>query len=832
MLDGITEQTQLNNPTPPDGLLVITAVRFDHATSMAKGDTKSKTPSLGQSLIPAISKLQDILSRLGSDSVIDLPQLAVVGSQSSGKTSVLEALVGRDFLPRGSDICTRRPLVLQLVQIPLPEDDELDYEEWGEFSHLPGQRFTDFSTIRHEIQIETEREAGANKGISDKQIRLIFFSPYVLNINLVDLPGIMKVPVGDQPIDIESRTRAMIMSYIEHPSCIILAVSPANSDLANSDALHIARVADADGSRTIGVITKLDVLDRGTDACNFLRGNVIPLRLGYIGVVNQSEQDMFVNPSIRDALAYEKNFFYDHPVYHGLADQCGIPQLAKKLNQILAKHVKLMLPDLRAKIHAQMISVKKELASYGQVAKSDIDQGSLILNILREFSDAFTSSIEGKHEEMTFELVGGARIHYIIQSVFVKRLEDVDPCEDISDKDIQTAIQNATGSRGALFVPEVPFQVLLRRKIAQLLDPSYQCVHIIYQELVKLANKCQTRDLLRLPVLQRHLEEVLGTCLHKGLTSALRMVEHIIEMEMDYINTSHHAFIGGSKAMAAARQQQWSPVASVPTPKTKENADFNQLPATDKVQKLPAILARASPSRFITNHVRWHNKFGANGYAFRGGWGISSIFELGEPIASVDDREGIPLANDGEEIPYANDWEAISSANGQDSSLSTNDEQAIPLASGREGIISANDNSSIFPNGNHATNFEPVDNVEPIRVSSIIQLKEPPAVLKFTEAHTANLAIGIAVTKILLRSYYDIVRKNIQDRVPKAIMHFLVNNVKRELHSVLIKELYREELFAKMLEERDDIAVKRKQFKNILQVLQQAVCTLDDLSLD
>lgn len=799
-----------------------------------------ETTSLGQSLIPAINKLQDILSRLGSDSLIDLPQVAVVGSQSSGKSSVLGALVGRDLLPRGSHICTRRPLVLQLVQTRLPEDNDLDYEEWGEFSHLPGQRFPDFSAIRHEIQIETEREAGANNGISDKQISLIFFSPYVLNIKLVDLPGIMKVPVGDQPIDIEFQTRAMIMSYIEHPSCIILAVSPANSDLVNSDALHIARVADTDGSRTIGVITKLDVMDSATDARNILLGNVIPLRLGYIGVVNQSEQDIIANQSIRDALAYEKNFFNDHPGFHGLADQCGIPQLAKKLNQILAKHVKFMLPDLRAEIHGQLISVKKELASYGEVTKSNIDQGKLILDILKRFSDAFTSTIEGKYEEMTFELVGGARIHHIIQSVFVKRLEDVDPCEDLSDNDIKTAIQNATGSRDALFVPEVPFQVLLRRKIAQLLDPSLQCVHIIYHELVKLANMCRTRDLLRLPLLQRCLEKVVGNCLHEGLASALTMVEHIIEMEMDYINTSHHAFIGGSKAMAIARQQRQSPVVSVPTPKTKENADFNQLPATDKAQKLPVILARASPSRFITNHVRRHNKFGANGYAFRGSWGISSIFELGEPVSSVDDGEAIPSANGeaipsangGEEIPSANDWEAISSVNGQDSSPYANDEQAIPLAYGREGIPSAYDNSSVISNSNHATNFQPVDNVGSIRISSIIQLKEPPAVLKFTEAQTEYLSIGIAVTKILLRSYYDIVRKNIQDRVPKAIMHFLVNNVKRELHSILIKELYREELFAEMLEERNDIAVKRKKCKNILQGLHQAVCTLDDLSLD
>lgn len=95
--------------------------------------------------------------------------------------------------------------------------------------------------------METDRELGTNKGISEKQIRLKIFSPNVLNITLVDLPGITKVPVGDQPTDIEARVRTMILSYIKHETCIILAVSPANADLANSDALQMARMADPDG---------------------------------------------------------------------------------------------------------------------------------------------------------------------------------------------------------------------------------------------------------------------------------------------------------------------------------------------------------------------------------------------------------------------------------------------------------------------------------------------------------------------------------------------------------------------------------------------------------
>lgn len=120
-------------------------------TSPSSSSPSSSAAPLGSYVIPIVNKLQDIFAQLGSQSTIELPQVAVVGSQSSGKSSVLEALVGRDFLPRGSEICTRRPLVLQLLQTKRNPDGT--GEEYGEFLHLPGKRYYDFSEIRREIQV-------------------------------------------------------------------------------------------------------------------------------------------------------------------------------------------------------------------------------------------------------------------------------------------------------------------------------------------------------------------------------------------------------------------------------------------------------------------------------------------------------------------------------------------------------------------------------------------------------------------------------------------------------------------------------------------------------
>lgn len=142
-------------------------------------------------LIQLTNKLQSVVSSISTHETLDLPQIVVVGSQSSGKSSVLETIVQRDFLPRGSGIVTRRPLVLQLIT-----SRRSDATEYGEFLHTQDKKFFDFAEIRREIEGETSRLAGDNKGISRMPIHLRIYSPRVLTLTLVDLPGLTKVPIG------------------------------------------------------------------------------------------------------------------------------------------------------------------------------------------------------------------------------------------------------------------------------------------------------------------------------------------------------------------------------------------------------------------------------------------------------------------------------------------------------------------------------------------------------------------------------------------------------------------------------------------------------------
>ena len=280
-------------------------------------------------LLQVLNKLQDVLVVSGGQAQAPkLPQIVVIGSQSSGKSSVLESFVGRDFLPRGTGIVTRRPLVLQLVRTAADGDAaaataEGGADEWGEFLHAPARRFTSFEAIRAEIEAETERKLGKSKSVSADPIRLAIYSPHVVDLSLVDLPGMTKVPIADQPANIEEQLRAMALTYIEPEESLILAVSAANADLATSDAIQLARRVDPEGLRTIGVLTKLDLMDAGTDALAVLQGRVIPLKRGFVGVVNRSQQDLFDGKSPQAAREHEARFFSNHPQYQSIAARMG-----------------------------------------------------------------------------------------------------------------------------------------------------------------------------------------------------------------------------------------------------------------------------------------------------------------------------------------------------------------------------------------------------------------------------------------------------------------------------------------------------------------------------
>ena len=412
--------------------------------------------------------------------------------------------------------------------------------------------------MKREIENETARIAGSNKGINRQPINLKIYSPHVLSLTLVDLPGLTKVPIGDQPTDIERQTRNLISEYIAKPNSIVLAVSPANVDIVNSEALKLARYVDPTGKRTIGVLTKLDLMDHGTNALDILSGRVYPLKLGFIGVVNRSQQDIQSNKSMSDSLASEREFFRMHPAYRNIASRTGTQFLAKTLNSTLMGHIRERLPDIKARLNTLMGQTQQELASYGTDSFTGKEhRGSLILSLMTRFATSFIQSIDGTSGEIsTKDLCGGARIYYIFNSVFGNSLETIDPAQNLTAYDIRTAIRNSTGPRPSLFVPELAFDLLVKPQIKLLEIPSQRCVELVYEELIKICHTCGSNELSRYPRLQGKLIEVVSDLLRERLGPASSYVESLIAIQRAYINTNHPNFLGAAAAMSNVMQDK------------------------------------------------------------------------------------------------------------------------------------------------------------------------------------------------------------------------------------------------------------------------------------
>ncbi|ODV81600.1 uncharacterized protein CANTADRAFT_19227 [Suhomyces tanzawaensis NRRL Y-17324] len=529
---------------------------------------------MDETLIATINKLQDALAPLGggSSSPVDLPQITVVGSQSSGKSSVLENIVGRDFLPRGTGIVTRRPLVLQLInkraaakssndliQINTTKENgdasENNADEWGEFLHLPNKKFYNFEDIRTEIVRETDAKTGKNLGISPVPINLRIYSPHVLTLTLVDLPGLTKVPVGDQPKDIEKQIRDMIMKFISKPNAIILSVNAANTDLANSDGLKLAREVDPEGSRTIGVLTKVDLMDQGTDVIDILAGRVIPLRFGYVPVINRGQKDIETKKTIRDALEDEKAFFEDHPSYKAKAHYCGTPYLAKKLNGILLHHIKGTLPDIKMRIEHSLKKYQNELSLLGpEMAESPT---SIALNMITNFAKDYNGILNGESKELSSqELSGGARISFVFHEIFKNGIGAIDPFDQIKDADIRTIMHNTSGSAPSLFVGTQAFEVLVKQQIHRMEEPSLRCVNLIFDELVRILSQIISQpQYSRYPALKEQLSQYFIQFLREELIPTNTLVTDIIQSEETYVNTAHPDFLKGTQAMAIVEEK-------------------------------------------------------------------------------------------------------------------------------------------------------------------------------------------------------------------------------------------------------------------------------------
>ncbi|KAI9512101.1 P-loop containing nucleoside triphosphate hydrolase protein [Russula earlei] len=246
----------------------------------AKALSMDSRPNGLMHLTKKLIEIRSMLLSIDKSDALKLPSIVVIGSQSSGKSSVLEAIVGQEFLPKGNNMVTRRPIELTLIHTPTGENGQA--VEYGEFPSLGLGRITDFSQIQKTLT-DLNLAVSPSEAVSDEPIDLRIFSPNVPDLTLIDLPGYIQISSMDQPETLKEKISALCEKYIREPN-IVLAVCAADVDLANSPALKASRKVDPLGLRTLGVVTKMDLVPPEQGA-TILSGNRYPLHLGYVGVV-------------------------------------------------------------------------------------------------------------------------------------------------------------------------------------------------------------------------------------------------------------------------------------------------------------------------------------------------------------------------------------------------------------------------------------------------------------------------------------------------------------------------------------------------------------------
>ncbi|XP_063332718.1 dynamin-2 isoform X2 [Pelmatolapia mariae] len=731
-----------------------------------------------EDLIPLINKLQDAFSSIGQTCNLDLPQIAVVGGQSAGKSSVLENFVGRDFLPRGSGIVTRRPLILQLVN---------SKAEYAEFLHCKGRKFVDFDEVRQEIEAETDRLTGSNKGISPIPINLRVYSPNVLNLTLIDLPGMTKVPVGDQPQDIEHQIRDMLLQFITKESCLILAVTPANTDLANSDALKIAKEVDPQGLRTIGVITKLDLMDEGTDARDILENKLLPLRRGYIGVVNRSQKDIDGKKDIRAALAAERKFFLSHPAYRHIAERMGTPHLQKSLNQQLTNHIRDTLPGLRSKLQSQLLSLEKEVEEYKNFRPDDpARKTKALLQMVQQFGVDFEKCIEGSGDQVdTSNLSGGAKINRIFHERFPFELVKMEFDEKELRKEISYAIKNIHGVRTGLFTPDLAFEAIVKKQIIKLKDPCLKCVDLVVVELVTLIRKC-TEKLTSYPRLREETERIVTTYIRERDSKTKDQVLLLIDIELSYINTNHEDFIGFANA-----QQRTA--------------------------------ANATKKRAMPNQVIRRGWLTINISIMKGGSKEYWFVLTAESLSWFKDDEEkekkymLPLDNlklRDVEKGFMSSKHVFAIFNTEQRNV-YKDLRQIELACDTQEDVDSWKASflraGVYPEKDQTENEDAMNPSDTVSMDPQLERQ-------------------VETIRNLVDSYISIVNKSIRDLMPKTIMHLMINSAKDFIHSELLAYLYSAGDQGSLMEESAEQAQRRDEMLRMYHALKEALVIIGDIS--
>ncbi|XP_053471135.1 interferon-induced GTP-binding protein Mx1-like [Ictalurus furcatus] len=384
--------------------------------------------------------LIDSLRVFGVKKDLALPAIAVIGDQSSGKSSVLEALSGV-ALPRGSGIVTRCPLELKMKK-----SRQKDF--WhGKIKYKDIVRdIADPADVERSIRKAQNEIAGA-LGMSDELISLEVTSTNAPDLTFIDLPGIVRVPVKGQPEDIGKQIKSLVKKFITKQDTIILVVVPCNVDIKTTEALKMVEEVDPNGERT----------------------------LGYMVVRCRGQQEITDCISLYEAIKKEKDFFIEHPHFRMpyKEGKATIPKLAEKLTLELVLHIEKSLPQLKDQIQVMLDETQTELDHYNSEPPTDPEQR---MDFLTDKITAFTQDAINLTTGEEMKSVPHVNIFSSLRRQFNDWKTDLDKTAETFNKGIEKEVkeyeENYRGRELQGFINYKTFEIILKDKIKQLEKPA------------------------------------------------------------------------------------------------------------------------------------------------------------------------------------------------------------------------------------------------------------------------------------------------------------------------------------------------------------------------
>ncbi|XP_017350325.1 interferon-induced GTP-binding protein Mx1-like [Ictalurus punctatus] len=425
------------------------------------------------------------LHPLGVEKDLALPAIAVIGDQSSGKSSVLEALSGVP-LPRGGGIVTRCPLELKMKK-----SRQKDF--WhGKIKYKDIERdITDPADVERSIR-KAQNEIAGGLGMSDELISLEVTSTNAPDLTFIDLPGIVRVPVKGQPGDIGEQIKSLMKKFITKQDTIILVVVPCNVDITTTEALKMAQKIDLTGERTIGILTKPDLVDKGKEdeVVSVINNNIIFLTKGYTVVRCQGQQEVVDRISLYEAIEKEKHFFIEHPHFRMpyKEGKATIAKLAENLTLELVLHIKKSLPQLKEQIQLMLAETQTELDRYNSGPPTDPEQR---ICFLTDKITAFTQDAINITIGEETKSVPHVNIFSTLRRQFNDWKTDLDKRGNTFEKEVKEYEEKYRGKELPGFINYKTFEIILKDQIKQLEKPAIRRMKeisdFIRNKFIKLA---------------------------------------------------------------------------------------------------------------------------------------------------------------------------------------------------------------------------------------------------------------------------------------------------------------------------------------------------------